>query len=93
MMNKIHFTPTQEDIIQKAVNWYNFSSEQVFQISGNPGTGKSVVLNEIIRRLGIAPEDVAPMAYTGAASVVMRMKGLLNAKTIHSWLCYKIQQF
>ena len=86
MMNKIHFTPTQEDIIQKAVNWYNFSSEQVFQISGNPGTGKSVVLNEIIRRLGIAPEDVAPMAYTGAASVVMRMKGLLNAKTIHSWL-------
>lgn len=85
-MSKIQLTPTQEEIVKKAVNWYNFSSEQIFQISGNPGTGKSVVLNEIISRLDISPEDVAPMAYTGAASVVMRMKGLLNAKTIHSWL-------
>lgn len=29
------------------------------------------------------------MAYTGAASIVLRTKGLSNAKTIHSWL-YKV---
>lgn len=91
-MTKFHFTPTQEDIINKAVSWYKHSSEQVFQITGNPGTGKSVVLNEIISRLGLSLTDVAPMAYTGAASVVMRMKGLLNAMTIHAWLYDIVQE-
>lgn len=82
----------QEDIVSKAIDWYKNSSEQVFQIAGNPGTGKSVVLNEIISRLKLKIEDVAPMAYTGAASVVMRMKGLLNAKTIHSWLYEAVEE-
>lgn len=90
-MSGFNFTPTQESIISQAVDWYNKSSEQVFQITGNPGTGKSVVLNEIIRRLGLSMVEVAPMAYTGAASVVMRMKGLITAKTIHSWL-YEVKQ-
>lgn len=85
------FTPSQADTINRAVLWYTESGDQVFQISGNPGTGKSVVLNEIVRRLGLDLEDIAPMAYTGAASVVMRMKGLINAKTIHSWL-YKVEE-
>ena len=86
-----HFTPNQERVIQDAVNWYLHSPEQVFQISGNPGTGKSVVLNEIIRRLQLPLDKVAPMAYTGAASVVMRMKGLISARTIHSWLFQPVE--
>jgi hypothetical protein len=80
------FNSGQAAVIDAAVNWYKNSPEQIFQISGNPGTGKSVVLNEIIHRLRLRMEDVAPMAYTGAAAIVMRMKGLHNAKTIHSWL-------
>lgn len=43
-------------------------------------------MNEIIKRLGMSVADVAPAAYTGAAAIVMRTKGLYNAKTIHSWL-------
>lgn len=81
-----HFNAGQVAVIEAAVNWYYNSSEQVFQISGNPGTGKSVVLNEIIRRLHLRMDNVAPMAYTGAAAIVMRTKGLMTAKTIHSWL-------
>lgn len=76
----------QEDIVNKAIDWYHNSSEQIFQISGNPGTGKSVVLNSIIHKLNLKQEDVAPMAYTGAAAIVMRIKGLTNARTIHSWV-------
>ena len=83
----IQFTSEQIDIINDAVNWYFNSSEQVFQFAGPPGTGKSLVMNEIIKRIKKKqPINVAPMAYTGAAAIVMRMKGQANAKTIHSWL-------
>lgn len=77
----------QEFITNKAVENYYKKYEQVFQFAGLPGCGKSVVLNEIINRLGLDPVvEVAAMSYIGSASLVMRMKGLLNAKTAHSWL-------
>ena len=78
----------QELIVSKAIEWYySLNSEQVFQFDGPPGSGKSVVLNEIIKRLNLDPvTDVAAMSYIGSASLVMRTKGLLSAKTAHSWL-------
>lgn len=80
------FNEEQEKVIAEAVDWFNNSSEQIFQISGSAGTGKTTVLKEIINRLKLADEDVAPMAYTGAAAIVLRTKGFYNSKTIHSWL-------
>ena len=82
----INLTDEQEQLVQKAVDFYYNSSEQVFQYSGKAGTGKSVVMMAIIERLGLMMEEVAPMSYIGAAAIVMRTKGLINAKTIHSWL-------
>lgn len=79
-------TEEQEDLVSKAVKSYTDSSEQVFQYTGSAGTGKSVVMNAIVEHLGLSYYDIAPMAYTGAAAMVMRRKGLLNARTIHSWL-------
>ena len=76
---------SQEYIVSEAVKWFHNSYEQIFQFDGPPGSGKSVVLNEIIKRLGLnVILEVAPMSYIGSASLVMRMKGLINAKTIHS---------
>lgn len=83
----------QEFIVNEAVRWYLHSSEQIFQYAGYAGTGKSVVLNEIIKRLGIPLERVAPMAYIGQAAIVMRLKGLYNAKTIHSHLFNPVETF
>lgn len=83
------FNEDQEFVINKAIDWYKNSSEQIFQYSGNAGTGKSVVLNAIIYKLGLKPFQVAPMSYIGAAAIVMRLKGLFNAKTIHSWIYQK----
>lgn len=85
-MSGIIFTEEQENLIREAINWYYNSSEQIFQFAGNPGTGKTVVMNEIIKRLRLKPSQVAPMAYVGAAAINLRMKGLMTAKTIHSWL-------
>ena len=61
----INLTPKQQEIVNKAVHWYYNSPEQVFQFAGNPGTGKSVVMNAIIRAINIPLERVAPMAYIG----------------------------
>lgn len=76
----------QMQVIEEGIRVIKSGSKQVFQFAGNPGTGKSFVLAEIIKRSGINPDKVAPMAYTGTAANVMRKKGLLNAKTIHSTL-------
>lgn len=82
----IHLNDGQEAIVNAAVDFYKNSSEQVFQFTGPPGTGKSVVLFEIMKRLRLPMTQIAPMAFTGAAAIVMRLKGLTNAKTIHSWM-------
>jgi len=74
-------------VVENAINWYFNSSEQLFQYDGPPGSGKSVVLNEIVNQLGLnINTEVAPMSFIGAASLVMRTKGLYSAKTAHSWL-------
>lgn len=75
-----------------AVNWYYNGPDQVFQIAGNPGTGKSVMLNAIIDAAKIDRNRIAPMAYTGAAANVMRFKGFANARTVHSWLLTPVQE-
>lgn len=77
-------TSEQESIIEEAVQWFRSGSEQVFEFSGKAGTGKSVVLNEIINRIGLAPPQYIAGAYTGAAAIVMRIKGFRSARSLHS---------
>lgn len=77
----------QEFVVSRAVDWFKYSPEQLFQYDGPPGSGKSVVLNEIVRRLNLdVNTEVAPMSFIGAASLIMRTKGLYTAKTAHSWI-------
>ena len=83
----------QAEIIKAAVHWYYHESEQVFQFAGKAGRGKTFVLHKIIQALGIPLERIAPMSYIGCASLVMRTKGLTNAKTIHSWLFNPVEDF
>ena len=84
------FNPEQERVITNAVNHIknDNSGELVYQFSGKAGTGKTTVIKEIIRRIGIPSHRVAVMTYIGQASIVLRTKGITNAKTIHSWLYY-----
>lgn len=80
------FNHGQLNVIDEAVRCIKSGRKQVFQYAGNPGTGKSVVLAEIIRRLNLRPDEILPMAYTGTAANVMRRKGLVDACTIYSGL-------
>lgn len=76
----------QEKTVQEAVHWFKNESSQVFEIAGFAGSGKSVVLHEIIDRLHLHLNEYMPMAYTGQASCVMRTKGFRHARSIHSSL-------
>lgn len=80
----------QQAVLNAAVNWFHYGSDQVFEFDGEAGTGKSVTLNAIIKELGLAPNQYMPMAYTGAAAIVMRTRGLPFAKTIHSSLYHSV---
>ena len=82
----IQLTDEQEKVIADAVHWFNYSTSQTFELSGSAGTGKSLVLQCIVSRLGLYKEQVAPCAYTGAAAIVMRRNNFINARTIHSLL-------
>ena len=59
----------QERIKNEAVHWFYHSSEQVFEAEGQAGVGKSVLISAILRELKLNPNQVAPMAFTGAAIV------------------------
>lgn len=76
----------QDQIVHDALFHIKHSSDQVYEFGGLAGTGKSVTLNAIIEQCGIPRHRIAPMSYIGQASIVMRSKGLINARTIHSWL-------
>ena len=76
----------QQRIVDDAVKWFKYSSEQVFQIDGEAGTGKSVTINAIISALKLRSNEILPMAFTGQAAIVMRTKGVKNATTLHSGL-------
>lgn len=77
---------TQQYIVDQAVEWYQNSSDTLFQFDGPAGTGKSVVLNSIVKKLKLKNRQILPMAYSGQAAIVMRTKGLINACTLHSGL-------
>lgn len=83
----------QEFIVRDCINRIK-AGQQVYEYSGEAGTGKSVVMYEIARRLGYymncSLENFLSMAYTGQASIVMRTKGFYNARTLHSGL-YNIE--
>lgn len=82
----ITLTDEQQLVVDKAVEFWEDPDQQIFQYSGYPGTGKTFILYEIIKAIGVSLERIAPMAYIGQAAINMRVNGLTNAKTIHSWL-------
>ena len=52
------------------------------------GTGKSTLAKYIVEALNIPEEQVANIAYTGKASLVLKSKGLSNCMTAHKLLYY-----
>ena len=80
-------TTKQEEGLMIAVARYK-AHEAYTCISGYAGTGKSTLIKFIIAALGLEPEQVCYVAYTGKAAQVLKQKGCPNPYTAHK-LLYK----
>lgn len=76
------FDKVQRESILKSMN------NKLTVITGGPGTGKTTILNAIVRLSlkNINKEDISLCSPTGKASVRMSESTGLQAKTIHSYL-------
>ena len=79
---KMVLTAKQEECLKVAVARYR-AKEPWTCIAGFAGAGKTTVIRFIISALGLNPEDIAYVAYTGKAANVLKQKGCINATTAH----------
>jgi len=85
-------TDEQITLLKEAVKWYNSATgDQVFQYSAPAGAGKSFMMHRIIEACGLKEDEVAAMAYTGTAALVLRMNDFQNSGTIYHWL-YTVEE-
>lgn len=82
----------QSKCLQSLIHWWYHDRrhQQVFEISGAAGTGKTTIIRILIKELQLEPEEVLFMAYVGKAAMVLNRQGL-NAKTIHASIYQKYE--
>lgn len=71
-------------------NWWYSSNNQVFEVSGAAGTGKTTLVRYLIERIGLSMDEVLFIAFMGKAATCMQRNGL-PAKTLHSAI-YKYEK-
>lgn len=80
---KLHYAPQQRQAIISAMN------NGVLVITGGPGTGKTTIINAIIKLCEAEGYDVSLCAPTGRAAKRMEEATGHTAQTIHRLLCVK----
>jgi len=83
----LQLTKKQEEGLKIAVERYK-SKQPYTVIAGYAGTGKTTLARYIVEALNIPDYQVANIAYTGKASLVLKNKGLPNCMTAHKMLYF-----
>lgn len=84
----------QQDAIDMIYNWYHKRKKKMFFLSGRAGTGKTTIVAEIIKKLGLASASISAACPTGKAVNVLadslQGKGVgdIEIGTIHSLIYY-----
>lgn len=85
-------TRSQEEAVKICKTKYS-NKDPYTIILGYAGSGKSTLIPVVVDALGLHPErDVAYIAYTGKAALVMANKGCYNAQTAHRLLYHSVLQ-
>jgi exodeoxyribonuclease-5 len=75
------FSPQQDDALKAVARWLKAGRPQVFRLFGYAGTGKTTLARYFAEHVD---GHVQFAAFTGKAAQVLRSKGAVNARTIHS---------
>lgn len=81
----IEFNNEQIHALFDIENWWTKSTNQIYELSGAAGTGKTTLIRYFIDRIGLELKDVAFIAYQGKAAMQMARNGL-PSQTIHSFI-------
>jgi exodeoxyribonuclease-5 len=76
--------------VAAVVRWFK-GKQQVFELSGPAGTGKTTLAKYITEELGLTGSEVLYCAFTGKAALVLSQKGCSPSSTVHSAI-YKSHQ-
>lgn len=81
----MELTKKQQEGLELAVQRYNEGCPYTC-IAGYAGTGKSTLVKFIVSALNLRQNDIAYIAFTGKAALVLKDKGCPNAMTAHRLL-------
>lgn len=87
------FNKQQQHAVTKFVEFYYESNDQIFQLAGKPGTGKTTVALEMIKAAHIPMHQIKACSYTGQAAINLRRHGFVSARTLHSTLYNPVETF
>ncbi|RUU69688.1 ATP-binding protein, partial [Mesorhizobium sp. M7A.T.Ca.TU.009.01.1.2] len=77
----MEFSPQQDDALKAVAQWLKTGQPQLFRLFGYAGTGKTTLARYFAEHVD---GQVQFAAFTGKAAQVLRSKGAVNARTIHS---------
>jgi exodeoxyribonuclease-5 len=77
----MQFSPQQDEALKAVGRWLKAGRPQVFRLFGYAGTGKTTLARHFAEHVD---GSVQFAAFTGKAAQVLRPKGAINARTIHS---------
>ena len=77
----MQFSPQQDEALKAVARWLKAGRPQIFRLFGYAGTGKTTLAKHFAEQVD---GDVQFAAFTGKAAQVMRYRGAVNARTIHS---------
>ncbi len=77
----MQFSPQQDEALKAVSRWLKDGRGPLFRLFGYAGTGKTTLARHFAEGVG---GEVQFAAFTGKAAQVLRSKGAVNARTIHS---------
>ncbi|MFD9896600.1 ATP-dependent RecD-like DNA helicase [Mesorhizobium sp. NPDC059025] len=77
----MELSPQQDEALKAVTRWLKVGQPQVFRLFGYAGTGKTTLARYFAEHVD---GQVQFAAFTGKAAQVLRSKGAVNARTIHS---------
>lgn len=77
----MQFSPQQDEALKAVSRWLKEGRPQIFRLFGYAGTGKTTLARYFAEHVD---GQVQFAAFTGKAAQVLRARGAVNARTIHS---------